>query len=81
MKVPVKCWNRGSRSGLAMNNPGGSSHGSNNAAARNAESDLVPVITICGNIDLQCISCDDPAVKLAHSPPTAPEKPTELERT
>jgi phage FluMu protein Com len=41
---------------------------------------LVPVVTICGNIDLQCISCDNPAVKLAHSPPTAPEKPTELER-
>jgi phage FluMu protein Com len=42
---------------------------------------LVPVITICGYTDLQCISCDDPAVKLAHSPPTSPEKPTELERT
>jgi hypothetical protein len=42
---------------------------------------LVPVVTICGNTDFQCISCDDPAVKLANSPPTVPEKPTELERT
>jgi hypothetical protein len=42
---------------------------------------LIPVVTICGNTDLQCISCDDPAEKLAHSPPTAPERPTELEST
>jgi hypothetical protein len=42
---------------------------------------LVPVVTICGNTDLQCISCDDPALKLAHSPPAAPGKPTKLERT
>ena len=42
---------------------------------------LVPVVTIFGRTDLQCISCDDPAVKWAHSPLTAPEKPTELERT
>jgi hypothetical protein len=42
---------------------------------------LVPVVTIGGHTDLQCISCDDPTVKLAHSPPTAPEEPTELERT
>jgi hypothetical protein len=48
---------------------------------KNCGKQLVPVVTICGNTDLQCISCDDPAVKLAHSPPTAPEKPTELERT
>jgi hypothetical protein len=33
---------------------------------------LVPVGTIGGNTDLQCISCDDPALKLAHSPPTSP---------
>jgi hypothetical protein len=43
---------------------------------------LVPVVTISGRIDLQCISCDDPAVKLTLSPLTAPEKPTtELEPT
>jgi hypothetical protein len=42
---------------------------------------LVAVVTIGGNTDLQCINCDDPAVKLTHSPPTAPKKPTELERT
>jgi hypothetical protein len=42
---------------------------------------LAAVVTIGGNTDLECISCDDPAVKLAHSPPTAPEEPTELERT
>jgi hypothetical protein len=42
---------------------------------------MFPVVTISGRTDLQCISCDDPAVKLAHSPPTAAENPTELERT
>jgi phage FluMu protein Com len=43
---------------------------------------LVPVVTISGQTDLQCISCDDPAVKFADSPLTAPDKPTtELERT
>jgi hypothetical protein len=36
---------------------------------------LVAVITISGRTDLQCISCDDPAVKWAESPLTAPEKP------
>jgi hypothetical protein len=36
---------------------------------------MVPVVTISGRIDLQCISCDDPAVKWAESPLTAPEKP------
>ena len=30
---------------------------------------------ISGRTDLQCISCDDPAVKWAESPLTAPEKP------
>ncbi len=29
---------------------------------------MVPVITIAGRTDLQCISCDDPAVKWAESP-------------
>ena len=42
---------------------------------------LVPVVTISGLTDLQCLSCDDPAVKWAHGPLTAPEQPTELERT
>jgi hypothetical protein len=40
----------------------------------------VPVITISGRTDFQCISCDDPAVKSAESPPTAPEKTIVLER-
>ena len=36
---------------------------------------LVPVVSIFGRTKLQCISCDDPAVKWAESPLTAPEKP------
>jgi tRNA(Ile2) C34 agmatinyltransferase TiaS len=36
---------------------------------------MVAVVTISGRADLQCISCDDPAVKWAESPLTAPEKP------
>jgi hypothetical protein len=36
---------------------------------------MVAVVTISGRTDLQCISCDDPAVKWAESPRTAPEKP------
>jgi hypothetical protein len=36
---------------------------------------MVPVVTISGRTDLQCISCDDPAGKWAESPLTAPEKP------
>ncbi len=35
---------------------------------------LIPVVTFSGRTELQCISCDDPAVKLAESPGTAPEK-------
>ena len=35
----------------------------------------VPVITLSGRTDLQCISCDDPVVKWAESPLIAPEKP------
>jgi hypothetical protein len=35
----------------------------------------VPVVTFSGRTDLQCISCDDPAVKWAESPLIAPEKP------
>jgi hypothetical protein len=41
---------------------------------------LVPVVTISGRTDLQCISCDDPAVKLAESPLLASDKPIVLER-
>jgi hypothetical protein len=37
-------------------------------AARNAEKRVLPVVTISGRTDLQCISCDDPALKLAESP-------------
>jgi hypothetical protein len=35
---------------------------------------VVPVVTISGRTDLQCIRCDDPAVKWAESSLTAPEK-------
>jgi hypothetical protein len=41
---------------------------------------MVPVVTLSGRTDLQCISCDDPAVKWAESPRIAPEKPTVPER-
>jgi hypothetical protein len=34
---------------------------------------LVPVVTLFGRTDLQCISCDDPSVKWAESPLVAPE--------
>jgi hypothetical protein len=44
------------------------------------EKRMVPVVTLSGRTDLQCISCDDPAVKWAESPLTAPEKPIVLER-
>jgi hypothetical protein len=40
---------------------------------------MVPVVTLSGRTDLQCISCDDPAVKWAASPLTAPEKPIAAE--
>jgi hypothetical protein len=35
----------------------------------------VPVITLSGRTDLQCLSCDDPALTWAESPLMAPEKP------
>ncbi len=41
---------------------------------------MVPIVTISGRTNLQCISCDDPAVKWAESPVTAPEKPIVLDR-
>jgi hypothetical protein len=40
---------------------------------------MVLVVTISGRTDLQCIGCDDPAVKWAESPLTAPEKPIVVE--
>jgi hypothetical protein len=41
---------------------------------------MVPVVTLSGRTELQCISCDDPAVKWAQSPLTAPDKPIVAER-
>jgi hypothetical protein len=41
---------------------------------------LMPVVTNSGRTDLQCISCDEPGVKSAESPRTAPEKPIVPER-
>jgi hypothetical protein len=41
---------------------------------------MMPVITISGRTDLQCIRCDDPAVKWAESPLTAAEMPIATER-
>ena len=35
----------------------------------------VPVFTLSGRTELQCICCDDPAVKLTQSPATAPDEP------
>ena len=40
---------------------------------------LEPVVAISGRTELQCISCDDPAVKMAERPPTAPESPDRAE--
>jgi hypothetical protein len=39
----------------------------------------VPVVTLSGRTDLQCISCDDPVVKWAESPFIAPERPVVAE--
>jgi len=39
----------------------------------------VPVVSLSGRTDLQCISCDDPVVKWAESPFIAPEKPVVAE--
>ena len=41
---------------------------------------MVPVVTISGRTELQCISCDDPAVKWAQSPLTVPDKLVASER-
>ena len=40
---------------------------------------LEAVVGISGRTELQCISCDDPAVKWAESPLTAPESPVVAE--
>jgi hypothetical protein len=40
----------------------------------------VPVVTLSGRTDLQCISCDDPAVRWAESPLIVPEKPIAVVR-
>jgi len=40
----------------------------------------VPVFTLSGRTELQCICCDDPAVKLTQSPATAPDEPVAVER-
>jgi len=42
---------------------------------------LEPVVAFSGRTELQCISCDDPAVKLAESPLTASENPFVAEPT
>jgi hypothetical protein len=42
---------------------------------------MIPVVTFSGRTDLQCIGCDDPAVKWAESPLIAPEKPIVAEPT
>jgi hypothetical protein len=39
-----------------------------------------PVFTLSGRTELQCICCDDPAVKLAQSPATAPDEPIVVKR-
>jgi hypothetical protein len=36
---------------------------------------LVSVVTLSGRTELQCIICDDPAVKWAEGPLIAPERP------
>ena len=40
----------------------------------------VPVFTLSGGTELQCICCDDPAVKLTQSPATAPDETVAVER-
>ena len=54
----------------------GGFYGSNNVLPEMRKTNAV--ITIAGRTDLQCISCDDPAVKWAESPLTAPidDKPS-----
>jgi hypothetical protein len=41
---------------------------------------MIPVVTISGRTDLQCIGCDGPAVKWAESPISASGKPMATER-
>ena len=42
---------------------------------------LVPVVAISGRTELECISCDDPAAKLAEGPPAATESAAVAEST
>ena len=42
---------------------------------------LEPVVAISGRTELQCISCDDPALKLTESPLAIPESPIAAEPT
>jgi hypothetical protein len=56
----------------------GGSNGSDNALPEMRKTNAPG--TISGRTDLQCISCDDPAVKWAESPVTVPEKPIVLDR-
>jgi hypothetical protein len=44
------------------------------------EKRMVPVVAISGRTELQCISCDDPAVKWAESPLPAAQRPIVTER-
>jgi phage FluMu protein Com len=40
---------------------------------------LEPVVAISGRTELECISCEDPAVKWAESPLTTTESPIVVE--
>src|SRR6266576_5766597 len=70
-------WNKSCRSWLAVKNREGPMDQTTRCPKCGKR--LVPVVTISGRTDLQCISCDDPAVKWAESPVTAPEEPIALE--
>jgi phage FluMu protein Com len=41
---------------------------------------MAPVVSISGRTDLQCIRCDDSAIKWAESPLTAAGQPIVAER-
>jgi hypothetical protein len=77
--VPLKLgWNKSSNPGLGAKNR--EDVMDRTALCPKCGKRMVPVVTISGRTDLQCISCDDPAVKWAESPLTAPEKPIVAER-
>lgn len=75
--MPLK-WNKSSCSLLAMINREDVMHQITRCPKCGKR--MIPVITISGRTDLQCISCDDPAVRWAESPLTAPEKPIATEQ-